>query len=90
MLDNVLDLIVVIFGNLNYKLGYIASFAIPICDKVFGLVHPPVFEIVMILNPVFAEFGVHRLSGCRSSQNAEDDRDNSFQHKQSLLMNVDT
>src|SRR6187402_715023 len=62
MLKDILDVGIVEFCQLDDSMGYFTAFAIPVGDEIFGFVHIPLVKIIMVLDPVFSEFGIDGLS----------------------------
>ena len=62
VLKHILDFSIIQFCHLDDGMRYFPAFAIPVGDEIFGFVHIPVVEIIVVLYPVFSEFRIDGLA----------------------------
>ena len=60
--EDILDGRIIQFRHLHDSMSDFPSFAVPVGDKVFSLIHIPLIKVIMVLNPVFTEFSDHILT----------------------------
>ena len=62
VLEDVLDGRIIEFCHLDDSMGDLTALAIPVGDEILRLVHIPLAEVIVVLNPVFTEFSDNVLT----------------------------
>ncbi len=76
VLQNILYLVVVVFRALHHKLPDVATFAVPIGDKILTLVLRAFVIVLVKLHPIFTELYLRGLGGDgEGGEGAEQDED---------------